>query len=330
LGAQQPVFIKPQCFVAGTEIITRDGTKNIEDIQVGDWVLSDDPNTVGEIEYKQVLRTFAKTATTTIDLYIDGEKITTTEDHPFWVPEVGWVKAKDLTVGTRLQTKTESWLDIDGIDRHSGLTNVYNFEVEGFHTYFVSDLGFLVHNTCGLVRRDDYMYSHEGPVNPKGQQTYKSYIDEDTGNLHPANSAGTATIATHVRGGKKVGPGTKSDSPYTSFSEDTHNSTFFGTNEIHLDLAQLKADIAAKKIRDIVIVDHKTMLKIFERRLDIAERTLSDRMALGNQKINGLATVGTLRDEVRLAKKDLDNVKDAKEVLVKGVIPARYLKTPSQ
>jgi hypothetical protein len=53
-------------------------------------------------------------------------------------------------------------------------------------------------------------------------------------------------------------------------------------------------------------------------------------MALGNQKINGLATVGTLRDEVRLAKKDLDNVKDAKEVLVKGVVPARYLKIPSQ
>ncbi|MBD2182466.1 hypothetical protein H6S82_20485 [Planktothrix sp. FACHB-1355] len=26
--------------------------------------------------------------------------------------------------------------------------NIYNFEVEGFHTYFVSDLGVLVHNTC--------------------------------------------------------------------------------------------------------------------------------------------------------------------------------------
>jgi hypothetical protein len=25
---------------------------------------------------------------------------------------------------------------------------VYNFEVEGFHTYFVSDLGLLVHNAC--------------------------------------------------------------------------------------------------------------------------------------------------------------------------------------
>jgi hypothetical protein len=142
-------------------------------------VLSDDPNTVGEIEYKQVLQTFAKTATTMIDLYIDGEKITTTEEHPFWVPDVGWVAAKDLTAGTYLQTKTESWLDIDGIDRHTGSTQVYNFEVAGFHTYFVSDLGFLVHNTCqpaavnnaleALRRKADYAekilmvsdYSHQ-------------------------------------------------------------------------------------------------------------------------------------------------------------------------
>jgi RHS repeat-associated protein len=139
-----------QCFVAGTEIQTINGTKNIEDIHVGDWVLSDDPNTVGDIEYKQVLQTFAKTTTTTIDIYIDGEKITTTEEHPFWVPGVGWVAAKDLNVGTHLQTKTESWLDIDKIESHTSPTNVYNFEVEGFHTYFVSALGFLVHNTCTL------------------------------------------------------------------------------------------------------------------------------------------------------------------------------------
>jgi RHS repeat-associated protein len=149
LPPAKPETVNPtQCFVAGTEILTRDGTKNIENIQVGDWVLSDDPNTVGEIEYKQVLQTFAKTATTMIDLYIDGEKITTTEEHPFWVPEVGWVAAKDLTAGTYLQTKTESWLDIDRVDRHIEDKNVYNFEVEGFHTYFVSELGFLVHNTC--------------------------------------------------------------------------------------------------------------------------------------------------------------------------------------
>jgi RHS repeat-associated protein len=146
---------KTECFVAGTQIQTIDGTKNIEDIHVGDWVLSDDPNTVGDIEYKQVLQTFAKTTTTTIDIYIDGEKITTTEEHPFWVPGVGWVAAKDLNVGTHLQTKNESWLDIDKIESHTLPTSVYNFEVEGFHTYFVSNLNLLVHNSCNVP---EYIY----------------------------------------------------------------------------------------------------------------------------------------------------------------------------
>jgi hypothetical protein len=125
-----------------------DGEKAIEDIKIGDWVLSDDPNTPGGIEYKQVLQTFNHDTTNLVDIFINGEKITTTDTHPFWVQDVGWVAARDLNAGTHLQTKTESWLAIDKVATHTGLTTVYNFEVAGFHTYFVSDLGLLVHNAC--------------------------------------------------------------------------------------------------------------------------------------------------------------------------------------
>ena len=161
-----------QCFVAGTEIQTLDGTKNIEDIHVGDWVLSDDPNTPGDIEYKQVLQTFVKETSNLVDIYIDGEKITT-EEHPFWVPDVGWVAAKDLHAGSHLQTKYESWLDVDRVVKHSDTATVYNFEVEGFHTYFVSDLGLLVHNTCKTVFNSsvkDVFYSNSKA--PTGANTY--------------------------------------------------------------------------------------------------------------------------------------------------------------
>lgn len=113
--------------------------------------MSDDPNTPGGIEYKQVLQTFNHDTTNLVDIYIGGEKITTTDTHPFWVQDVGWVAAKDLNAGTHLQTKTESWLSIDKVEKHTGLTTVYNFEVAGFHTYFVSDLGLLVHNSCPKV-----------------------------------------------------------------------------------------------------------------------------------------------------------------------------------
>lgn len=39
------------------------GEKNIEDIQVGDWVIADDPTTPGEIEARQVLDTFVQEIT---------------------------------------------------------------------------------------------------------------------------------------------------------------------------------------------------------------------------------------------------------------------------
>jgi Pretoxin HINT domain len=111
-------------------------------------VLSDDPSTPGEIEYKQVVQTFIHETNYLVDVYIGGEKITTTEGHRFWVADVGWVAAKDLNAGAHLQTKTEAWLGIDRVEKHTEVATVYNFEVQGFHTYFVSDLGLLVHNAC--------------------------------------------------------------------------------------------------------------------------------------------------------------------------------------
>jgi Pretoxin HINT domain/Novel toxin 21 len=134
------------CFIAGTDILTPDGEKDIETIQVGDYVMADDPNTPGDVQARRVVQTYIREVMTVIDLYIDGELITTTEEHPFWVPELGWVKARDLQVGTLVQTDHETFLDVDKVVRREGTFTVYNFQVEDFHSYFVSDLGILVHN----------------------------------------------------------------------------------------------------------------------------------------------------------------------------------------
>ena len=82
-----------------------------------------------------------------VDLYVDGEVISTTGDYPFWVTDKGWVEAADLVVGSLLQTEDGRIVDVDKIEKREGKFPVYNFNVEGFHTYFVSDLGILVHNT---------------------------------------------------------------------------------------------------------------------------------------------------------------------------------------
>jgi len=64
------------------------------------------------------------------------------------VPDFGWVEAKDLMVGSLLQTEDARIVDVDRVEKQKGKFEVYNFEVEGFPTYFVSELGILVHNTC--------------------------------------------------------------------------------------------------------------------------------------------------------------------------------------
>jgi Pretoxin HINT domain len=188
-------------------IQTRDGEKAIQDIQIGDWVLSDDPSTPGEIEYKQVVQTFIHETNYLVDVYIGGEKITTTEGHRFWVADVGWVAAKDLNAGAHLQTKSESWLGIDRVEKHTEVATVYNFEVQGFHTYFVSDLGLLVHNGCpdfpkgAWIARDTF----QSLAREAGSDAKKKFISAlqksiDGGTVAPTNSQGIKVLTGTVNG----------------------------------------------------------------------------------------------------------------------------------
>jgi len=100
----------------------------------------------GGIEAKKVLDTFVRETSALVDLYVDGEVISTTGEHPFWVADKGWVEAKDLVVGSLLQTGDGRVVDVDRVEKRFGKFEVYNFRVEGIPTYFVSDLRILVHN----------------------------------------------------------------------------------------------------------------------------------------------------------------------------------------
>jgi Protein of unknown function (DUF1557). len=97
------------------------------------------------------LDTFENEVTELYDIYVDGEAISATAEHPFWTADKGWVEAKDLIVGSLLQTADGRIVDVDGVEKREGRFEVYNFKVEGIPTYFVSELGVLVHNAiCGL------------------------------------------------------------------------------------------------------------------------------------------------------------------------------------
>ncbi len=139
------------CFVAGTKVKTAEGERNIEDIEVGDYVLAENAET-GEQEYKQVVKTFIHEKTTLVHVYVGDEEIETTLEHPFYVEGFGFVPAGELQVGDIIRTSDGRKLPIKKveIEELEGTVLVYNLEVEDFHTYYVSDLGVLVHNMCAV------------------------------------------------------------------------------------------------------------------------------------------------------------------------------------
>ncbi|WP_244878761.1 polymorphic toxin-type HINT domain-containing protein, partial [Saccharibacillus kuerlensis] len=134
------------CFTTGTQVKTDQGDKNIEDIQVGDQVLSKDDVT-GEEGYKTVTATFNHIADEIYTIHVGGQKIESTYNHPFWVEGKGWTYVKDLKVGDELTQADGTKLEIDKIELEQRQARVYNMTVDEFHTYFVSDLGIWVHNT---------------------------------------------------------------------------------------------------------------------------------------------------------------------------------------
>lgn len=133
------------CFIAGTMIQTRDGKKPIEKIRVGDIVLARDEKS-GKLGYKQVVHPFIREVDEIYKIFVSGHKIETTAEHPFWVEGKGWTKVKDLREQDQLLTSEGKQLPIQKIIVKKKHTTVYNIEVEGYHTYFVSDLGVFVHN----------------------------------------------------------------------------------------------------------------------------------------------------------------------------------------
>ena len=139
--------VKPSCFVAGTLVMAVAGMVAIEKIKSGDKVISTDPETM-ETGEKTVLETYIREVTTLVHLTVNGEEIVTTVDHPFYVKNQGFIKAGELIVGDELLDVNGNVLLVENFDIEltEEPTTVYNFQVEGFHTYHVCTLGVLVHN----------------------------------------------------------------------------------------------------------------------------------------------------------------------------------------
>jgi len=132
-----------ECLVGGTPVWTESGPKSIEQVQVGDRVLSQDPTT-GELSYKPVLRTTSRAAEPLLAISAGGETIRASGGHPFWVAGHGWMKARDLEPGQHLHG-ARGTIEAESVDR-AAAEPTYNLIVADHHTYFAGEKLVLSHD----------------------------------------------------------------------------------------------------------------------------------------------------------------------------------------
>ena len=127
------------CFAAGTPLLTPDGSKPIDQLRPGDWVLAapdDDPEAPPEPRrVEEVFENYSPL----LELRIDDRTICTTAEHPFWVRGRGWIAAHQLVAGDLLRSHDGQWVALGSVVGNLEAKPVYNLQIEEYHTYFVGD-----------------------------------------------------------------------------------------------------------------------------------------------------------------------------------------------
>lgn len=155
INAAKDFDAAPGCFVAGTLVHTKEGMRPIEQIKVGDMVLSKPEDGSGAASYKRVTKTFVRQSEEVflVEYALSGEEIlrslVVTSEHPFWVDRLGWTAARNLRAGHDLVIHRDS-----GADEFAMV-----FRVQIVWDTEVPDVGW-----CGGTRDSDGWDREEGPT----------------------------------------------------------------------------------------------------------------------------------------------------------------------
>ena len=144
-----------KCFLAGTLVLTSLGARPIEDIRVGDRVLTRDEDT-GVVDYRNVTGTSRGHTTQVFRVVVFSQALgcqdfESTRDHPYFsVSRQAWVSADALVIGEELQASDGTTVEVVELECSDMTAATFNLEIEEFHTYFVSEddsrPGVWVHN----------------------------------------------------------------------------------------------------------------------------------------------------------------------------------------
>ena len=145
------------CFMAGTLVTTKEGLKPIEEVKIGEYVLSRNEES-GETSYKKVTDTLIRSTYNICTIELENGKIKSTTGHLFMVKDKWWKAAAELKVGDILETADEQCQRVKSItvEEKAYPVTTYNLSVEDNHTFFVGKLGVLTHNK-GKFNKCDYV-----------------------------------------------------------------------------------------------------------------------------------------------------------------------------
>ncbi|MBW9207143.1 HINT domain-containing protein [Mumia sp. zg.B17] len=164
--------------------------RSIEDIKVGDRVMASDPQTDEQAARRVEAVHVHKDIVT--DIKVDGEVITTTEDHPFWsVDSQTFERADELSLGERVLSADGKQRVVGGVvgARAGRQALAYNLSIQGIHTYHVGALDVLVHNMCATGVAAKY-----GDDAIEGIGDARTYIDL----TKPSSIRNVGTNASHT------------------------------------------------------------------------------------------------------------------------------------
>ncbi|GGZ37625.1 hypothetical protein GCM10010387_34760 [Streptomyces inusitatus] len=174
---------KKHSFLPGTMVLLAGGgKKKIEDVELGDKILTTDPET-GENVVREVVGTIVtEDDKEFVDLTVTTTKgassLVSTVNHPFWVEsEQKWIGAGDLRPGMELHTPQGERVELTGQRFFEKQQRTHDLTISGVHAYYVlaGATPVLVHN-CSSANGGKY-----GNLQPAGAGNEINHI--------PANSS---------------------------------------------------------------------------------------------------------------------------------------------
>ncbi|MCZ2398800.1 MAG: Hint domain-containing protein [Phycisphaerae bacterium] len=136
------------CFVAGTLISTTDGAIPIEQVRVGDHVLTRHELDPGNRDVDlPVTAAFEDCSNDIVWLTLETGTLGVTREHEVWTLESGWTIAGNVQIGEHVRDLDGSAVAVVDVKLDHTPTTVYNLEIAGTYTYYAGR-AWVHNNSC--------------------------------------------------------------------------------------------------------------------------------------------------------------------------------------